>query len=94
MLALHALMPTLTERQAAHKVELDQFQDRAAEPGPGNLFEPMPQYAAISGGWKESGPAPSILHGAAVLGSAALGFGLALWWHNCRQTRPAKQQGP
>jgi short-subunit dehydrogenase len=79
VLALHALMPGFTERQVARTVERQHFQDRAAEPGAGNLFEPITSQAAVSGGWKEAGRPPRVLRGAAMIGSALLGFGLGLW---------------
>jgi NAD(P)-dependent dehydrogenase (short-subunit alcohol dehydrogenase family) len=80
LLLMHALMPALAERQMAQKVEQDHFQDRAAGSSPNNLFEPLPQYAAVSGGWKEPSLMPAYLGRTAVLGLVALGLGAAVWW--------------
>ena len=84
MLAMHSLSPAFAERRAAHKMERDHFQDQAAEPGPGNLFDPTSQQTAISGGWQESTRMPAVLVAAAIVGSAALGFCLSLWWQSHR----------
>lgn len=48
--------PGMTERQLARMVH-DQHlnQSRPAEPTPRNLFEPMPEWTGISGGWKPVG---------------------------------------
>lgn len=52
MKLLHTLTPALYERLAARQVARNHFQDRPAPPSAGNLFEPMPEWAAVSGGWK------------------------------------------
>jgi NAD(P)-dependent dehydrogenase (short-subunit alcohol dehydrogenase family) len=55
MIALRTMAPAaLTERMLAKKVETQHFQDRRnLNPNPGNLFEPMPQFNAVHGGWQE-----------------------------------------
>jgi NAD(P)-dependent dehydrogenase (short-subunit alcohol dehydrogenase family) len=83
MIALRRLGPAaVTERILAKKVEKQHFQDRPnTSPGPGNLFEPMPQFNAAHGGWQEfekqasQGPGQS-------MGALALvaGLGAALYW--------------
>jgi NAD(P)-dependent dehydrogenase (short-subunit alcohol dehydrogenase family) len=46
------LSPALIERAMAAWVERTYFQARLSSPTPGNLFEPMPEWNRISGGWK------------------------------------------
>jgi len=53
--AQHWLAPGMSERQMARRVDQKHFQDRPAPPTPGNLFEPMPQWNSVSGGWKSNG---------------------------------------
>ncbi|AUX47000.1 short-chain dehydrogenase [Sorangium cellulosum] len=55
MAAQHNLAPAMMERMMARQVEKKHFQDRSEPPTAGNLFEPMPQWSGVSGGWKRSG---------------------------------------
>lgn len=50
------LAPGLTERTAATMVDREHLQDVPAPPTSGNLFEPMPQWTTVSGGWKANEP--------------------------------------
>src|SRR5438132_13698846 len=68
-------MPGLAERVVAAKVERDHFQDRPAEPTSGNLFEPMPGWASVQGGWKKKEGVP--WGRLAVVGLAVVGLSLA-----------------
>lgn len=78
MRLLHALAPPLYEAYSAWKVERDHFQSRPASPTSGNLFEPMPQWTGISGGWK---PASSPARGRTMLASVAvIAPALLAWW--------------
>ena len=43
--------PGLWEKAGAHLVDRDHFQQRAAEPSRGNLYEALDEKARISGGW-------------------------------------------
>jgi short-subunit dehydrogenase len=52
------IAPRLYDRVAAKQVRTDHFSDVPAPPSRGNLFEPMPQYTGVSGGW--GGHAPGI----------------------------------
>jgi NAD(P)-dependent dehydrogenase (short-subunit alcohol dehydrogenase family) len=47
-----AIAPGAAERGAGRKVERDHFQDTGAPPSSGNLFEPLPEWASVSGGWR------------------------------------------
>jgi NAD(P)-dependent dehydrogenase (short-subunit alcohol dehydrogenase family) len=80
LLWIKALAPGFGEWLVARKVERDHFQPRAAEPGPGNLFEPMAGTARVDGGWREPGGVPAA--GLAAIAGAAVGLGLAAWWWN------------
>lgn len=51
MTSQHTVSPRLYERMAARHVDRDHFQDRPAEPTPGNVFTPMDEYASVGGGW-------------------------------------------
>ncbi|MDV3242022.1 MAG: SDR family oxidoreductase [Methylocaldum sp.] len=46
------IVPGLFDRWAARVVEAKHFQERAIPPTSGNLFQPMPEYARVRGGWK------------------------------------------
>lgn len=47
--------PELYERTMAHQVDQNHLEHTSAPPTEGNLFEPMPQYTGISGGWRHTG---------------------------------------
>jgi short-subunit dehydrogenase len=51
---LRKLSTPLTERIVAAKVEKQHFQDRPWAASQGNLFEPMPEYNTVRGGWLET----------------------------------------
>jgi short-subunit dehydrogenase len=57
---LRALAPKAVERITARKVEQDHFQDAGAPPSPGNLFEPIPDCASVSGGWRKKSDPPGV----------------------------------
>jgi len=82
---VHTLAPGTVEKLAAQKVEKEHFfQDKAAPPGEGNLFTPMPEYASISGGWQAregSSKAPLLVLAAAAIGTL---LGAATWWVRAR----------
>ncbi|PSB17388.1 short-chain dehydrogenase [filamentous cyanobacterium CCP2] len=46
--------PELYERMMAQQVHQNHFQDKLAPDTAGNLFEPMPEYTGISGGWEHT----------------------------------------
>lgn len=52
IVALRRLAPPLAERAVAAKVDKQQFQDRPSPVSTGNLFEPMPEFNAVHGGWR------------------------------------------
>jgi NAD(P)-dependent dehydrogenase (short-subunit alcohol dehydrogenase family) len=52
----HLIARGLTEEMIARAVDQNHFQDRPADPSMGNLFEPLPQYASVSGEWKVTTP--------------------------------------
>jgi NAD(P)-dependent dehydrogenase (short-subunit alcohol dehydrogenase family) len=67
------LAPGAYEKVMAHQVDDDHFTERPARPSQGNLFEPMPEYAVVSGGWSTGS------HRNGVIGKVALtGLALAL----------------
>lgn len=51
--ALHALSPALYERAITRSIEGGFFRDEPGEPGPGNLFEPDPEWTSVDGGFNE-----------------------------------------
>lgn len=71
----HALVPSLFERLMTWNVEREHFRDEPLEPTTGNVYQPMPEWTGVTGGWKDgdpspkgSGPAPT----AGAVGTAAL----------------------
>ena len=81
--------PGLAEGILARQVERDHFQDQPAPPTTGNLFEPLPQWTGVSGGWRQpDGGTP--LRRAAAAGLATGVPALAAWlW-----ARPRKRPWP
>jgi short-subunit dehydrogenase len=69
---LLALQRTLSlglyERLSARVIDRDHFQNRAAPPGAGSLFDPMPEGTGVSGGWKSDVGSP--VGRAALVGTA------------------------
>jgi NAD(P)-dependent dehydrogenase (short-subunit alcohol dehydrogenase family) len=71
------IVPELFDRWAARLVEKKHFQERAIPPTSGNLFEPMPEYASVRGGWQRpsrESPLPWV----ALAGALGIGVGLRL----------------
>jgi short-subunit dehydrogenase len=68
------LMPKKFDKQFRKKILNDHFQDKQEAPTPGNLYEPMPQYASTSGGWSGklhhlgSAIAKAVITGTAIAG--------------------------
>lgn len=71
------LMPGLFDRWAARVVEKQHFQERSLPPTSGNLFEPMPEYASVRGGWKKPRQRPPVPW-MALAGTLGLGVGFGL----------------
>lgn len=88
LLALgHGMAPGTTEKIFARKVERDHFTDRPGAQSRGNLFEPMPEWANVSGGWRGAGRGSGLGGAVAVAAAVAIGVPLALYALNRR--RPA-----
>jgi NAD(P)-dependent dehydrogenase (short-subunit alcohol dehydrogenase family) len=64
------VMPALAERLAATIVDKEHLGDTPAAPTSGNLFEPVPEWNSVDGGWKPNGSSP--IPRAAVLGAVAV----------------------
>lgn len=86
--AQHTLSLGLYERAAARVIDLDHFQDRAAPPTVGNLFEPMPEWTGVSGGWKANGGGSARR---ALLAGAAAAVPVLLGWRWLRNGRAPKK---
>jgi NAD(P)-dependent dehydrogenase (short-subunit alcohol dehydrogenase family) len=71
------IVPGLFDRWAARIVEKKHFQERPIPPTSGNLFEPMPQYASVRGGWKKPRQRPSVPW-VALAGVLGIGMGIGL----------------
>ena len=54
----HALAPALFERMMTRNVQREHFLDEPLEPTPGNVYEPMPEWTGVTGGWKEGDASP------------------------------------
>lgn len=74
---LHDVAPGLYERILRHKVEKDHFQKTPAPATAGNLFEPMPGLASVSGGWTERRPGRGVRVASTSL--RCLAAGAAIW---------------
>ena len=76
-LLLRKVSTSLSERLVARKVEKKHFLNKPGTNSKGNLFEPMPEYNTVSGGWLETDhKGKNIIAAAAVLllASAGLAF--------------------
>ena len=51
---LQTLNPARHERHMGREVGGNHFEDRSAPPTAGNLFDPMPEWAGVDGGWKRA----------------------------------------
>ena len=82
------LAPRLGERLMAVMVDRQHlYRDRAVPPTPGNLFEPMPEGAGVSGGWQR---APTGLRRIATVGLATGGPALVWYWLRSRAAPATK----
>lgn len=54
----HALAPSLFERLMSRNVEREHFRDEPLAPTPGNVYEPMPEWTGVTGGWKQGDASP------------------------------------
>lgn len=54
----HALASSLFERLMTRNVEREHFRDEPLAPTPGNVYEPMPEWTSVAGGWKEGDASP------------------------------------
>ncbi len=73
----HAATPKLYDFLVPYVFDRSAFGSEPAGKGPGNVFEPMPEWNQITGGWRGGGGA-RIRH-AALAGGAAL-TPLLAWW--------------
>ena len=92
---VHSFIPRTAEKLNARQVDHDHFQDgRPADPSPGNLYEPMPQWGTISGGWR-NGEERKGRGGAIAVGAIAfaLSAGLILYQSLSRNGAKASRLG-
>jgi short-subunit dehydrogenase len=73
----HATMPRLYGRLSPHVFKWGAFRSEAAEQGPGNVFEPMPEWNQITGRWR--GERKPLLRRASLASGVALAPLLAYW---------------
>jgi hypothetical protein len=82
MAAARHLAPAAVDAVMARNVDSQHLDDTPAAPTRGNLFEPMPEWARITGGWQARETVPrgggAALAGAAALLLAAVPLALAL----------------
>ncbi|MDQ4105870.1 MAG: SDR family oxidoreductase [Actinomycetota bacterium] len=72
----HAVTPGLYDFLVPYVFDWGAFRSEPAEQGPGNVFEPMPEWNQITGGWRAANK--TSLRRAAIAGGAALAP-LAYW---------------
>lgn len=73
----HATMPKLYGWLSPYVFKWGAFRPEAAEQGPGNVFEPMPEWNQVTGGWRDDGK--PLLRRATLAGGAVLAPLLAYW---------------
>lgn len=79
----HAATPKLYDLLVPYVFDWSAFGSETADKGPGNVFEPMPEWNRIAGGWREG---KALLKGTAVVGGATLAP-LAYWLIRRRNRR-------
>jgi NAD(P)-dependent dehydrogenase (short-subunit alcohol dehydrogenase family) len=72
----HAVTPRLYDFLVPYVFDWAAFRDDPAERGPGNVFEPMPEWNRITGEWRDG--RSTLLRRVAIAGEAALP--LAAYW--------------
>lgn len=77
--AIRSIAPDWFDRKYLSKVQHEHFEDRDVPLSTGNLYQPMPQWARVSGGWikedRANGTAKTLaIAAAAVAGFAAGGY--------------------
>lgn len=73
----HAVTPGLYDFLVPYIFDWGAFRSEPAEQGPGNVFEPMPEWNEITGGWRNGGKA--LLRRTALGGGAAVTPLLVYW---------------
>ena len=75
-----SVAPATFDRRYRKMIADGHFRDEPADPTTGNLFEPMPQWGKVSGGWKDSNQPDFVLpdRWLAVTGTALLGAAITL----------------
>ncbi|MDP8946991.1 MAG: SDR family oxidoreductase [Actinomycetota bacterium] len=73
----HAVTPKLYDFLVPYIFDWGAFRSESADEGPGNVFEPMPEWNQITGGWRDDGKV--LLRRAALGGGAALAPLVAYW---------------
>lgn len=96
IVALRRLAPALAERMIAAKVDQQQFQNKPSPVSTGNLFEPMPQFNAVHGGWRQehetSGKQTAWAAGAVALLAVGTVICLARNQRGARSLQPAEPE--
>ncbi len=73
----HAATPKLYDLLVPYIFGWGAFRSEPAEQGPGNVFEPMPEWNQVTGGWR--GERKPLLRRTALAGGATLAQLLAYW---------------
>lgn len=78
----HAVMPSLYSHMVPKVMNLMAFSRDEAQPGPGNVFEPMPEWNKVDGEWRRGDL--RALAAAGGVGALAAGAAAALRWRERR----------
>ena len=78
MITMRRLAPPLAERIIASKVHKQHFRDEPAPASRGNVFDPMPQFNSIHGGWARNNAGGRRWIMAAL--AAGIGIGFFYWF--------------
>ena len=75
-----SVAPATFDKRYRKMIADGHFRDEPADPTTGNLFEPMPQWGTVSGGWKDSNQPDFVLPNRwlAATGTALLGAAVTL----------------
>ncbi len=73
----HAATPGLYDFLVPYVFQWGAFRSESSERGPGNVFEPMPEWNRSTGGWRDGGKA--FVRQTSLAGGAALASALAYW---------------
>jgi short-subunit dehydrogenase len=92
LMAAKTVSTSMFEKMMARQTDRDQFQDRPAPPTHGNLFDPMPEYARVRGGWRQNGQATAAKTAGWVLLGVAIAVPALIYLARRQNLLPEREQ--